>query len=248
MQTDALVGIQDMGAAGLTCSTCEMAARGGTGIEIDLDAGAAARDRHDALRDHAVRVAGAHAARRRARAARPRSSEIFEQVGPARGRDRRGDRRRPAARARARRGRRRDSRSRPLTDEAPVYQRPHGAAEPTCAEAQALASTRVAARRIARPTRCCALLGSPDDRQQALGLPAVRPHGRGPTRVSLPGVGRRRSSASREPTSAAGDVASTATAATASSIRRRARSWPSPKRARNVACAGARADRRRPTA
>jgi len=33
----AVVGIQDMGAAGLTCSSCEMAARGGTGIEIDLD-------------------------------------------------------------------------------------------------------------------------------------------------------------------------------------------------------------------
>jgi phosphoribosylformylglycinamidine synthase subunit PurL len=32
-----LVGIQDMGAAGLTCSTCEMAARAGTGIEIELD-------------------------------------------------------------------------------------------------------------------------------------------------------------------------------------------------------------------
>ncbi|MGE3579173.1 MAG: phosphoribosylformylglycinamidine synthase subunit PurL [Vicinamibacterales bacterium] len=35
MKTDALVGIQDMGAAGLTCSTCEMGARGGVGIEID---------------------------------------------------------------------------------------------------------------------------------------------------------------------------------------------------------------------
>ncbi len=32
-----LVGIQDMGAAGLTCSTSEMAARGGVGIEIELD-------------------------------------------------------------------------------------------------------------------------------------------------------------------------------------------------------------------
>ena len=31
------LGIQDMGAAGLTCSSCEMAGRGGTGIEIDLD-------------------------------------------------------------------------------------------------------------------------------------------------------------------------------------------------------------------
>jgi phosphoribosylformylglycinamidine synthase len=32
-----VVGIQDMGAAGLTCSTCETASRGGTGIEIELD-------------------------------------------------------------------------------------------------------------------------------------------------------------------------------------------------------------------
>src|SRR6266581_790130 len=34
MQTGAVVAIQDMGAAGLTCSTMEMASRGGTGIEI----------------------------------------------------------------------------------------------------------------------------------------------------------------------------------------------------------------------
>jgi phosphoribosylformylglycinamidine synthase len=36
MRTDALVGIQDMGAAGLTCSTSEMGARGGAGVEIDV--------------------------------------------------------------------------------------------------------------------------------------------------------------------------------------------------------------------
>ncbi len=36
METGAIVGIQDMGAAGLTCSTSEMGGRGGTGIEIDL--------------------------------------------------------------------------------------------------------------------------------------------------------------------------------------------------------------------
>jgi phosphoribosylformylglycinamidine synthase len=36
MKTGAVVGIQDMGAAGLTCSTCEMGSRAGTGIEIDL--------------------------------------------------------------------------------------------------------------------------------------------------------------------------------------------------------------------
>src|ERR1700751_2702482 len=37
MQTGAIVGIQDMGAAGLTCSTCEMGARGKVGTEIELD-------------------------------------------------------------------------------------------------------------------------------------------------------------------------------------------------------------------
>jgi phosphoribosylformylglycinamidine synthase II len=36
MQTDALVGIQDMGAAGLTCSTTEMGSRGGAGVDIDV--------------------------------------------------------------------------------------------------------------------------------------------------------------------------------------------------------------------
>jgi len=36
MKTGAIVGIQDMGAAGLTCSTSEMGARAGTGIEIDV--------------------------------------------------------------------------------------------------------------------------------------------------------------------------------------------------------------------
>ena len=36
MKTGAIVGIQDMGAAGLTCSTSEMGSRSGTGIEIDI--------------------------------------------------------------------------------------------------------------------------------------------------------------------------------------------------------------------
>ncbi|MGA2439295.1 MAG: phosphoribosylformylglycinamidine synthase subunit PurL, partial [Acidobacteriaceae bacterium] len=37
MATGAVVGIQDMGAAGLTCSTCEMGARGELGLTIELD-------------------------------------------------------------------------------------------------------------------------------------------------------------------------------------------------------------------
>jgi len=35
--TGAVVGLQDMGAAGITCSTCEMSAKSGTGMVIDLD-------------------------------------------------------------------------------------------------------------------------------------------------------------------------------------------------------------------
>lgn len=37
MKTGAVLGIQDMGAAGLTCSTCEMGARGSLGVSIELD-------------------------------------------------------------------------------------------------------------------------------------------------------------------------------------------------------------------
>ena len=36
LRTDALVGMQDMGAAGLTCAGCETASRASTGVEIDL--------------------------------------------------------------------------------------------------------------------------------------------------------------------------------------------------------------------
>ena len=37
LTTDAVVGMQDMGAAGITCSTSEMSAKSGTGMRIDLD-------------------------------------------------------------------------------------------------------------------------------------------------------------------------------------------------------------------
>ena len=37
MATDAIVSIQDMGAAGLTSSSVEMSSKGGLGIELDLD-------------------------------------------------------------------------------------------------------------------------------------------------------------------------------------------------------------------
>ena len=49
MATDAIIAIQDMGAAGLTSSSAEMGDKGGSGIELDLDQRAAARNRHDGL-------------------------------------------------------------------------------------------------------------------------------------------------------------------------------------------------------
>ena len=138
-------------------------------------AGAAARDRHDAVRDHAVRIAGAHAARRRSRAARPRSSGIFEkwdlhavQIGkvtddglvrvrehgvvvaeiPGDGADRRGAALRPA--------------------DAPARRSRRGAASSIAPTLKPRPSLRDA---------LLTLLAVADDRQQALDLPPVRPHG-----------------------------------------------------------------------
>ncbi len=37
IREDLIVGIQDMGAAGITCSSCEMSAKGKSGMELDLD-------------------------------------------------------------------------------------------------------------------------------------------------------------------------------------------------------------------
>ena len=61
MATDAIVAIQDMGAAGLTSSSVEMASKGGAGIRLEHEQGALPRRGHDALRDDAERKPGAHA-------------------------------------------------------------------------------------------------------------------------------------------------------------------------------------------
>ena len=78
MRTGAVVGIQDMGAAGLTCATSEMSSRGGTGMDIDVTLVPQRETGHGALRDHALRIAGAHAARRREGPRAARSSDVFE--------------------------------------------------------------------------------------------------------------------------------------------------------------------------
>ena len=63
-----LVALQDLGAAGLTSAASEMASKGGGRRRHRRRARAAARAGHGAVRDHGLRVAGADALRRRARA------------------------------------------------------------------------------------------------------------------------------------------------------------------------------------
>ena len=108
MRTDALVGIQDMGAAGLTSSSCEMGSRGGAGVEIDVSLVPQRESGMTPVRDHALRVSGAHAPGREART-RSRSRADLREVGPACGPDRRGHDRRPASGQEPRRSRRRHS-------------------------------------------------------------------------------------------------------------------------------------------
>ena len=129
LATDAVAGIQDMGAAGLTCSTCETASRAGTGIEIELAKVPQARTEHDALRDHAQRIAGAHADHRQ----KGREQEVkrhLRQVGSALGGSRRGERRRHDARARSAAQIVAEIPASKLADEAPLYEREHASRAP----------------------------------------------------------------------------------------------------------------------
>ena len=54
-----VVGIQDLGGAGLSCATSELASAGDGGMHIELDARPAAGHRHDPRGDPLQRVAGA---------------------------------------------------------------------------------------------------------------------------------------------------------------------------------------------
>ena len=65
MKTGAVLGIQDMGAAGLTCSDLRDGRARLARRHHRIGSGAPARNRHEQLRDHALRIPGAHVARRR---------------------------------------------------------------------------------------------------------------------------------------------------------------------------------------
>ena len=88
MQTGAIVGIQDMGAAGPHLLHLRDGQPRRSRHRNRARPRAAARNRHDALRDHALRIAGAHAAGGR-QGPRGRSLRGLPQVGPGSRRDRR---------------------------------------------------------------------------------------------------------------------------------------------------------------
>jgi phosphoribosylformylglycinamidine synthase II len=158
MQTDALIGIQDMGAAGLTCSTTEMGSRGGAGVEIDV---ALVPQRETGMTPYEIMLSESQE-RMLLVAKRGREAEverIFEKwdlhavrIGHVTDDGLLRVKERGVVVA--------EIPNRALTDEAPVYRRP--IAEPEyLKEAQALVVDDLQAVRIDEKATLLALLGSP---------------------------------------------------------------------------------------
>ena len=121
MKTDTLIGIQDMGAAGLTGSTTEMGSRGGAGVEIDVSL---VPQRETGMTPYEIccRIAGVMLlVVKRGREAGSRAD--LREVGLACGHIGKVTGATHAARQEQGRDRRRIP-NRALTDEAPVYRRP----------------------------------------------------------------------------------------------------------------------------
>ena len=112
MATDACVGVQDMGAAGLTCSTSETGSRGGVGVEIDV---ALVPQRETGMTPYEIMLSESQE-RMLLIVKRGREAEVerdLREVGSSRGPDRRGDAGRSPSRqgAGSGRGRRAESRA-----------------------------------------------------------------------------------------------------------------------------------------
>ena len=175
MATDACVGVQDMGAAGLTCATCETGSRGGVGVEIDV---AHVPQRETGMTPYEIMLSESQE-RMLLIVKRGREAEVervFEKWDLHAVRDRRGHRRHAAARERPRHGRRRRAESR-------ADRRGAGLSRVRCASRPAGTSCSAIPRGRARG-RCrkpadalLALLGVADRGEQALDLSAVRSHG-----------------------------------------------------------------------
>ena len=190
MRTGAIVAIQDMGAAGLTSSTFEMAGRGGTGLRLDLDR---VPLREPGLTPYEMMLSESQ--ERMVLVAKQRREEELEKVFRRWGLevanigevtdtgravlDWHGE---TAA----------DIPILPLTEEAPVYRRP--VAEPSDLARRWQAPPRCRSRKIRR-RRSERLLATPGPRQQGVDLAPVRPHRAHQHRA---GPGRRRGGAAAQ--------------------------------------------------
>ena len=177
MRTEGLVvGIQDMGAAGLTCSTCETASRGGTGNEIDLNL---VPKRETGMTPYEIMLSESQE-RMLLIAQKGREKEveaIFNKwdlhgvtIGRVTGdglmRVKVGDE--VAAEIPAKQ----------LAEDAPVYHREAKQPEWEIRNAEFRYPKRRGAGRLSR-TCCSKLLGSPTHRVEELGVSAIRSHGAG---------------------------------------------------------------------
>ena len=224
MATDACVGVQDMGAAGLTCSTCETGARGGVGVEIDV---ALVPQRETGMTPYEIMLSESQE-RMLLIVKRGREAEverIFEKwdlhavrIGEVTTDGRLRVKHHGALVA--------DVPNRALTDEAPVYHRP--IRRRTGRDELQRFRPRLASTPPGADRRVADAAGLADDREQALDLPPVRPHGA--DEHDRAGRARAPASCASRARRARWRCRSTATAATATSIRVRARGWRSPRR------------------
>ena len=123
MATDAIVAIQDMGAAGLTSSSVEMAGKGGVGIELDLDA---VPQRETGMTAYEMMLSESQ--ERMLMVLRPdragRRARHLREMGAGFRRHRPPDRHRPHRRHATRARVEADIPLAPLADQAPLYHRP----------------------------------------------------------------------------------------------------------------------------
>ena len=177
MKTDALVGIQDMGAAGLTCATSEMSSRGGSGMDVEVSL---VPQRETGMTPYEIMLSESQERMLLvAKAGREREVEaVFEKwdlhavrVGHVTDTGRVRLHHHGALVA--------DVPTRALTDEGPVYRRPMARPSWQSDVQQLDFADAAGAAAAAGGVRGAARLAG--HRQQALGLRAVRPHASAPT-------------------------------------------------------------------
>ena len=238
MKTGAVVGIQDMGAAGLTCATSEMSSRGGSGMDVEVTL---VPQRETAMAPYEIMLSESQE-RMLLVVEKGREHEVIEvfekwdlhavEIGTVTrtGRVRIFERGTLVA----------DVPTRALTDEGPLYRRPMAEPEWQRQGSEAFVRCRSAPRRIRpKPFKHCSRRRRSPARAGPIGS-TITPLGPTPLRGPEP---QRALRESRGPT-AAWQSLSTAMVAFAISTRIAGAMLAVAESARNVACAGSRANRR----